>query len=149
MINPFLLHPQERLDNWKTFRKSLHDQPELTQLEAVAAYWANAPILKIAYDPEAPEAWPTIWEMVNAGEWCRNSIAIGMEATLRVSGWHPDRLELLLVNDREISDMMLLVRVDSTWAMNHEWGVLKPYPTGNVATIRRYCWKGQGYAFRN
>jgi sugar phosphate isomerase/epimerase len=116
------LGPDERLADWRNFRKSITEIPELDQFNAVVNYWSRAPLKNIAYDIEDIENFPTPWEMIYAGDWCRNSIAIGMEFTLRLAGIDEKRLELRMINDSTISDMMLTVVIDSNYVLNYDWG---------------------------
>jgi len=145
MINPFLLSADERLEHWKAFRKSLADKTETDQLQAVAQYWAHAPLLNIAYDCEDPETWPSIWEMIQLGDWCRNSIAIGMEGTLRLLGFAPERITLGMLIDHDISLMVMAVRIDADKLLNYDYGIVSPCSTTNHRWIRRYRWSGRKY----
>jgi hypothetical protein len=144
MMNPFLMSTKDRLNHWKDFRKSLTDCSEIEQLQKVAEYWSHTPLQTIAYDIDAPDSWPSPWEMMSANDWCRNSIAIGMEFTLRLAGWNADRLELKWILDRNTSVMALMVVIDEKWVLNYDWGLLNPYvPFGVV--LRRYKWNGRQY----
>jgi hypothetical protein len=145
MINPFLLPADDRLAHWQQFRKSLSDQSELQQLAAVGQYWSTAPLRSIAYDCDAPATWPTIWEMIRAGEWCRNSIAIGMAGTLLLLGFDPGRLCVGLLHDHDLSVLLLVVRIDRDWLLNYDWGLLTALPTTKHHWVRRYHWTGRGY----
>ncbi len=141
-MNPFLLPSQERLEHWKQFRRALGLLEEVEQLESVATYWANAPLKSIAYDIERPSDWPTPWQMVHAGEWCRNSTAIGMEATLRLAGWAPQRMTLMYLIDQQKSDMILVLNIDKRWLLNYDWGSLRPMTNG-LRILRSFCWMGR------
>jgi hypothetical protein len=145
MINPFLLPADDRLDHWQEFRKTLGGQPEPMQLAAVAQYWSTAPLRSIAYDCEAPNTWPTIWEMMRAGEWCRNSIAIGMAGTLRLLGVEASRLSIGIIHDTDICAQLMVVRIDTDWLLNYDWCSLTPFPKTNHRWLRRYHWTGRGY----
>lgn len=139
-MNPFLLSPMDRLEHWKNFRKTIIKLPEINQMEAVGDYWSNAPLKNIAYDPDDPTSWPTIWEMIRNGEWCRNSIAIGMEATLRLIGFEPNRLMLGTIIDQDISAMLMIVRIDEDKVLNYDWRTLSAYPHTKHYWIRKYRW---------
>ena len=144
MINPFLLSAQDRLSHWKNFRKELISYDEQEQLQRVAEYWSHTPLQKIAYNIDEPETWPTPWEMMTINDWCRNSVAIGMDFTLRLSGWCPSRLKLKLILDRQTSVMGLMSIIDENVMLNYDWGMLKPY--NNVGVIlKTYQWNGKQY----
>ena len=147
MNNPFLLTGAGRLEHWKTFRKSVLAQPEDERLAAVAHYWSLAPLLTIAYNCDAPATWPTIWEMVQAGDWCRNSVALGIDGTLRLIGFDPTRLTVGLMLDQSKSVMAMVTSVDNATLLNYDWGLLTPYPSlTNPRWLRRYRWTGRGYS---
>lgn len=144
-MNPFLLRRDERLSAWVAFRRGLEAMPPEDRLAPVAAWWAQAPLLTIAYDPEAPDTWPSPWEMVHAGDWCRNSVAIGMEATLRLSGVPAERLELAMLIAPGEERMGLVAVFDGATALNHEWGAPCPLPSPR-RVVHRWRWNRRGYA---
>lgn len=121
MINPFLLQPRERMADWKAFRKSLPHMSETDQLSQTAVYWSQAPTLKSAYDIEAPQAWTTPWEMVQANNWCRFSLAIAMEFTLRLAGWTKDRMILKFIVDYDLAETFFVLEIDGKVWLNHEY----------------------------
>ena len=145
-MNPFLLPPAERLADWKQFRNGLPTFNEDHQRAAVAAYWAQAPLLTIAYDLDRCQDWPTIWEMIHANQWCRKTVAIGMEATLRLAGMAIERLTLRLIHDRSIQDVILLLAVDDDWALNYDWGSCCRYPQTDHYIISQWRFAGRGYS---
>lgn len=145
-MNPFLLPPAERLADWRQFRDSLARLTEEQQLAAVADYWAKAPLLTTAYDLERCKDWPTIWEMIHANQWCRSSVAIGMEATLRLAGWAADRLTLALMHDRTIQSILMVLIVDDIWLLNYDWGSFRRYPNTDHYIMWNWRYIGRGYS---
>jgi hypothetical protein len=121
-MNPFLLAPQARLAAWREFRHAIVDYDERTQLQAVADYWSQAPLNPLGFAIDSP--WPTTWEMLVANSFCRQSIALGMESTLRLLGWSSDRLVLQMINDSTTS--LLVVVVDEQMMLNYAWGKVVP-----------------------
>lgn len=145
-MNPFLLEARSRLADWKDFRKSLTILPEQEQLDAVAAYWAKAPLGKLAYDLDSPETIPSAWEMIGAGDWCENSVAIGMEFTLRLAGWDVSRLELAMVRDFDISEMKVVLIIDGQKWLNYSYGQVSNCPTSRHDIVGRWRFTGKLYA---
>lgn len=145
-MNPFLLGPRERLADWKQLREGLKALPETEQIERVQRYWWQAPVSRFAYDAEDAQSWPTIWEMINENNWCRNSIAIGMEQTLRLSGWDPKRLKLVFIKDHDLSDMMLVVQIDDTYWLNYEHNEVVTIPATNRDVL--VCWQHNGKSYQ-
>jgi hypothetical protein len=144
-MNPFLMDPQSRLGDWKEFRKSLAALPEDAQLVAVATYWAKAPLGKLAYDLDHPETIPSPWEMISAGDWCENSLAIGMEFTLRLAGWNADRLQLAMIRDYDISEMKVILIIDGRLALNYSYEEVCDYPTSRHDILGRWRFTGKFY----
>lgn len=145
-MNPFLLSARERLVDWKKFRETLEPKGHaLKPVKAVVEYFSQAPLGSVSYDIGKPDGWPTIWEMVSAGNWCRNSIAIGMIETLRLAGWEDDRLKLRMIADYQNSIQCLIVVTDDRWFLNYEWNtaVWKP---DNLVTIREYTYEDKKYS---
>jgi hypothetical protein len=144
-MNPFLLPPHERLADWKEFRKSLTPIADQEKLRKVATYWAQAPLMSIAYDLDRPELWPTPWHMIHANEWCRSSVAVGMEATLRLAGIASERMLLRHIIDRDIQAMLMVLLVDSTATLNYDWGSVVPYPKTRQQVLREIQYRNKGY----
>jgi hypothetical protein len=130
MSNPFIVlnSGQDRLDSWKELRQTISTLDEASALNAVADYWGNAPLDTISYNPEDPSEWPSPWEMVSRGDWCRNMVAVAMEFTLRLAGWSPDRLTLLYLRDYDISEELLILKIDGEYALNYSIGQVVEYP---------------------
>jgi hypothetical protein len=118
-MNPFLLSQSERLSDWKAFRTSLSEDDEVTQVQRVVDYWSQAPLMAYGHDPEKPQDWGSPWEMISDGRWCRLSVAIGMEFTLRLAGWAPERLLLEYFNDRDAQDMFFVLKIDGNRILNY------------------------------
>ena len=142
-MNPFLLPPAERLADWRQFRTSLTKIDDDQQISAVATYWAQAPLLRIAYDLDGN--WPTIWEMIYANHWCRNTVAIGMEATLRLAGMHSDRLTLRLINDNDIHEVLLILVIDDRCVLNYDWGYARPFLQTDYSILCEWRYTGRDY----
>lgn len=146
-MNPFLLPPDERMAHWKDFRKSLMINTDVTgALKAVAEYWAKAPLVLIAYDTNDALNWPSPWEMIQANEWCRSSVAIGMESTLRLAGLPADRMKLKLILDRDIQELLLVLIVDEAWVLNYDWGFVQPCPTTDHRILKEWQYVGRSYS---
>lgn len=143
-MNPFLLPPTERLRHWKDFRRELADQPTSAQIAAVAAYWSNTPIGALAYNPDDETGWLSPWERIYNNQWCRSSVAIGMENTLRLAGIEADRLRLQLLAD-DICDLLLVLIVDDAFVLNYDWGSVRSLPLPESAVIREWRFAGHGY----
>jgi hypothetical protein len=145
-MNPFLLSTDDRLAYWKNFRKSLHDLSDTDKTIAVADYWSQAPLISMAYDCTDASHWPSPWEMIRDNIWCRKSVAIGMENTLRLAGMSPDRLVLELMIDRNIEDELLVLVVDGLVVLNYDWGEIRIHPKTNFRILKKWRFNGKTYS---
>lgn len=144
-MNPFLMSTQERLSQWKLVRTEIKSKPDLEQLQTIADFWAKAPLSTMAYDPEALDTYPTPWDMINENDWCQNSVAVGMDFTLRLSGWSADRLQILMLRDYDRSIQKLVVLVDGKYLLNYEYGSVSELPTTNYDVLDRWVFSGKHY----
>ena len=144
-MNPFLLKPDERLESWKSIRNALKDLDESEALQLVAEYWAQAPMLKMAYDPALPDEWPSPWEMVSDGDWCPYSVATGMEFTLRLAGWAPERMQILHIRDYDISDERCVLKIDESVFLNYNEGFVVDIPTTRYDVLGTVQSNGKRY----
>ena len=74
--------PQKRLASWRNFRKGLDINDLLHTCRDVCEWWRYAPLSNISLDPYDIETWPSVWEMLHRGDYCKFSTAIGMSYTL-------------------------------------------------------------------
>lgn len=118
---------------------------EADQLQEVVDFWSKAPLAVMAYDPEKLNEYPTPWEMMTENDWCRNSIAIGMEFTLRLSGWNADRLKIKMIRDYDVSDQKLILEVDGKYFLNYEHGAVVPIPETNRDVLDIWAFSGKNY----
>ena len=143
-MNPFLLDSVARLAHWKTFRKALTDLPVAAQADAVAVYWSQAPLGVCACDVDSAALWPNPWELMHHNHWCRSSVAIGMENTLRLAGMASDRLTLQLITD-DLYQALLVLIIDDTYVLNYAWGSVHFIPLANHQVIRQWRYADRGF----
>lgn len=141
------MSPEERLSAWGSFRDGLPSLSEQEQLDKVAKFWAQCPFGKWVIHPEDSRDWPTVWELLHDGDYCRNSIAVGIESTLRLSGMNADRLKLVMVKNVEDQEEFFVVIIDDNQVLNYSYGetVQVEDIAGLVDTKYSYRWKGRQY----
>jgi hypothetical protein len=113
---------------------------EPQRLAAVAAYWAQAPLLPVS---RPPGAWPSIWQMLRDNLWCRNSVAVGMEATLRFAGMPPDRLTLQWIEDDQ--SVLLVLVIDHRLMLNYDWGSVRATADVRHTILRQWRYIDKDY----
>ena len=145
-MNPFLMAPKPRLNDWKNLRTSLQGQEEAQQLQTVALYWSKPPLATMAYDPELLHTYPTPWEMMVENDWCRNSVAIGMEFTLRLAGWSPERLVIHNMKDFDLPDQKLVLEVDGKHLLNYDYASVVEMPKTRHLFLESWQFTGKFYS---
>ena len=91
-----------------------------------------APISSMTIDPVDSNTWPTPWEMLHSGNFCENSIALGMSYTIYYAN---ERIpnELLFITDRDNSIQQLCTLIDNKYLLNYQYGSISTLPTENVS----------------
>jgi hypothetical protein len=127
MLNPFVLAPNELLLAWREFRQSLNKLPEAEILPKIAQWFSLAPLGRWGLDPYDTKAWPTPWELIHQGDFCKSSLAYLMEQTLVLSGTifsDANRLKLILIHDMKPGeeDIYHVLLVDDKYLLNYSYG---------------------------
>lgn len=123
-MNDFLCSGKERMKLWRDFRRDLEQYPEGEQLQMLARFWGEAPLVDYVIDWDYPEQWPTPWELLYEGDFCRSTIALMMEQTLLCEEngpWTTDRLELQLMRDPNMQVQHIILVVDGKWVLNYDF----------------------------
>lgn len=119
---------------WRDFRKSLDTNNIFDVCNTVIAWWQSAPLVSIAIDPVNSSQWPTPWEMLHQGDFCEDSLALGMSYTIYYA--NPDiENELLYITCREKSLQRLCALIDNKYLLNFERGVISTLPTDETCTV--------------
>ena len=119
---------------WRDFRKSLDTNNIFDVCNVVIAWWQSAPLVSIAIDPVNSSQWPTPWEMLHQGDFCEDSLALGMSYTIYYA--NPDiENELLYITCREKSLQRLCALIDNKYLLNFEHGVISTLPADETCTV--------------
>lgn len=93
------LKPEERLREWKAFRRSLSTQSLDEACKNVAHLWSYAPYVNHYLDPDKQTSvapWPDPWTLIHENYYCDLAKALGMLYTLYLSDHLINDLELLV-----------------------------------------------------
>jgi hypothetical protein len=111
----------EKILAWRELRiTSLTDSIE-NIIARVNSWWTYSPWVRKTIDPYKPETWPTPWDMINRGEFCRSAIALGQAYTLWLCAPGHD-IELWLVNNFSEKDVHLVAVIDEKTVLNYTLG---------------------------
>lgn len=141
-MNPFVLPINELTNTWKELRRTIEDGGDIQE---VVDFWSQAPLSKMSYDYEALDTWPTAWEMMANNDWCENSIAIGMEFTLRLAGVDADRLVLKFIRDYDISEQKMVLEIDGKHWLNYKYRTITDIPSTNYDVLSVWHFDGRKY----
>lgn len=118
--------PSKRLAAWREFRQSLDTTNIVDVCEIVSGWWEYAPLLNITIDPVDSSNWPTPWEMLHQGDFCENSLALGMAYTIYYA--NPNiKNELIYLTNKKQSIQKLCVLIDNKHLLNYERSVISNF----------------------
>lgn len=129
--------PERRLEDWRQFRKSLQGLSENDQLIKVAEYWSATPLVTWCINDLDSTEWPTPWELIHDGEFCKSGISYLMYETLLLADpavWTKNRMQLIVIKDKKNSEMFLILIIDNEFILNYSHGEVMKW-----ATIKDYC----------
>ena len=119
--------PRVRLSNWRSFRKGLDTNNVYDVCRTVLEWWKMAPLSARTIDPVHSNTWPTPWEMLHSGEYCEDSLALGMGYTVYYANSSIDN-ELLYIYDKQKSIHRLCCLVDKKYLLNYSYGEISKLP---------------------
>lgn len=134
----------QRLNWWIQFRDSLRDLEFSEQLTSVARYFRSWPHGTRSVDYYDSNSWPTPWEILHHGLYCRNTAAILMHDTLRIINNHAD-LKLVLVDD--LGEVYLALLVEKHCILNIVLGEVSSLASLNAVNIINHFRDGPDRAF--
>lgn len=115
---------EERLHLWKKLRDDIATLAAEEQMGIVAKFFADMPYGARTIDYYSPAEWPTPWEILFTGEFCKSSISLLIFYTFTLL--HTGRtIELHLIDDK--FDMYLLPVIDCQYVLNYELGMISNY----------------------
>jgi hypothetical protein len=116
----------EKILAWRELRTTALQNSLENIIASVNDWWTYSLWVNKTIDAYKPETWPSPWELLNRGEFCRSAIALGQAYTLWLCS--PDtQVELWLVNNFSEKDIHLVVVIDEKTVLN--------YVLGQVLTI--------------
>lgn len=114
----------EKILSWRELRQKSAEAGVEPAIVMVNDWWTYAPWVKKTIDPFKPDTWPTPWDMINRGSFCRSAIALGQAYTL----WNifPNLdCELWLINNKSEQDIHLVTVLDKTSVLNYNMGYIE------------------------
>jgi len=116
----------ERLRLWKNLRHDIESLDLKEQLDTVSKFFSNMPYGSRTIDYYSPTDWPTPWEIMFHGSFCKSSISLLIFYTLTlIHTTH--QITLNLIDDN--GDIYLIPVIDNQFVLNYELGVVSDYQT--------------------
>jgi hypothetical protein len=126
----------EKILAWRELRQNAVGMTVDNLIEAVNTWWTFSPWVRKTIDPYKPETWPSPWDMINKGEFCRSAIALGQAYTLWITAPNTN-VELWLVNNFSEKDVHLVVVIDEKTVLNYILGHVLPIEQCDFETLNK------------
>lgn len=144
MVNPFLVHPRDRLKAWRHLRESCcQGMDDVGYLSKVAEFWGHAPISSPYLDYTDPGTWPDAWILIDSNDFDLNAIGLGMFYTLVLASdqrW-VHRTQLMYIRNYNQSTERLVVVVDDVLVLNYQHGSPSRWPLEDpIMIMHRYIY---------
>jgi hypothetical protein len=110
------LNPDERLREWKTFRKKIGQLSIEEACNLTTHLWSYAPYVNYYIDPDRANStspWPDPWTLLYENYYCDVAKCLGMLYTLYLSDHKPSDIEIQLginVETREPCNLVSLAK---------------------------------------
>lgn len=111
----------EKILAWRELRTELAESNVNEVINRVNQWWTYSPWVKKTIDPYKSDTWPSPWELLDRGEFCRSAIALGQAYTLWMCSPDTD-IELWLVNNFSEKDIHLVVVIEKKIMLNYILG---------------------------
>lgn len=111
----------EKILAWRELREQTKEKTLDEIVALVNEWWTYTPWVRKTIDPYNSESWPTPWDMIGKGEFCRSAIALGQAYTMWLC-FPNSKTELWLVNNFSEQDIHLVVVIDEKTVLNYTLG---------------------------
>jgi hypothetical protein len=121
LINPFSLSEKERILSWRQLRNTIKSLPIPDACDAVAGWWAQAPLHAHGLDYNDLDSWKDPWAMLEDNYFNRNTLAYMIWQTFELSDANKFSAKLILIHDFDVAvdDIYWTVLVDSKYVLNY------------------------------
>jgi hypothetical protein len=109
------LNSEERLREWKSFRKNIGNLELESALKSVTHLWSYAPYVTHYLSEDQFEEWPDPWTLIYENHYCDLAKALGMLYTVYLCHHYKqniNQLELRVYKNTENSDMVNVVWIN-------------------------------------
>ena len=127
--------PSSRLASWRQFRQDNKHSDLETLCSNTAHWWSAAPTCSISIDPYAVDTWPDAWQLLDAGDVCKYSVALGMAYTIYYT--KPEEKTIIMrVFDSDKDDIYNATLINNKYLLGHTTGKVVDFDSvANQITI--------------
>jgi len=111
---------EKRLHLWKQLREDINTLQLKDKLEKISEFCSTMPIGRRTLDCYDSTNWPTPWEILFHGDFCKSSVSIIIFYTVSILNNKEQNIELWVVKDND-GDYLLPV-IDNQFILNFEAG---------------------------
>lgn len=106
----FDLRPEDRISEWRKFRKSIQYLDRMEMLQKTTDLWKTAPLVNHYLDLDNCENWPDPWTLLVDNMYCEAARALGMFYTLFLTERFDKRdLNVVIYNSKQGYDTAVVV----------------------------------------
>ena len=114
----------KRLYLWKALRADIGDSLLTDQINSIVKFFAKVPYGARTLDYYTPTSWPTPWEILYNGTFCKSSISLLMFYTFVLLNTS-NKIELHMIDDSD--DIYLVPIINNKYVLNYELGSVSEY----------------------
>jgi|TARA_B110000858_G_C17754727_1_gene451480 hypothetical protein len=134
----FELRPEDRLSEWRKFRKSIQHLDRMEMLQQTTDLWKKAPLVNHYLELDSCDNWPDPWTLLVDNMYCEASRALGMFYTLFLTERFDKRdLSVVIYNSKSGYDTAVIVC--EKYALNiHHQDVVNTTSINNTDLYRTF-----------
>lgn len=92
--------PEERISEWRQFRKRIQHLDRMDMMRETAELWAKAPLVTHYLEPDNCDNWPSPWTLIADNMYCDIGTALGIFYTLFLTERFDNRdLDVVIYKD--------------------------------------------------
>lgn len=109
---------------WKSFRESIENYTLEEKLDNISKFFFSVPIGARKIDFYNPKDWPTPWEILDGGVYCKNTISLLIYHTIKLVD-NEIKVDLAIIDDD--FDRYIIIIVNGSLVLNYELGKVNKY----------------------
>lgn len=129
--NFWQLRVNDRLTQWKDFRRKISDLPIEEAITEINEMWSTAPFVTYHLSPDEPNTWPDPWLLLAENYYCDLAKALGIMYTIYFSSHKNIESEIRIYYDYETKERHNISWIDKGKYILNYW----PYEIVNTKEL--------------